>query len=103
MMHSEDIFGNTDKFMLELRNNMLLPGTLSERQFLLLTRLSSIRCDSVILAMKDYLVGGHSRKYVCERYNINNSYFSITLNRIIRINALAACLSPYYPRASVTE
>ncbi|WP_425364833.1 PapB/FocB family fimbrial expression transcriptional regulator, partial [Escherichia coli] len=27
--------------------------------------ISSIHSDRVILAMKDYLVGGHSRKEVC--------------------------------------
>ncbi|ENV7121578.1 adhesin biosynthesis transcription regulatory family protein [Escherichia coli] len=103
MMHGENIFGNSDVFMLELRKNMLLPGSLSERQFLLLTKLSSIRSDRVILAMKNYLVDGHSRKHVCERYNINNSYFSTTLNRIFQINALAARLAPYYPRTSFID
>ncbi|EPH6219116.1 PapB/FocB family fimbrial expression transcriptional regulator, partial [Escherichia coli] len=24
--------------------------------------------------MKDYLVGGHSRKEVCEKYQMNNGY-----------------------------
>ncbi|WP_349304593.1 PapB/FocB family fimbrial expression transcriptional regulator [Escherichia coli] len=53
----------------------------------------------VILAMRDYLVDGHSRKQICERYNMNNGYFSTTLNRIARINAMVVHLAPYYPEA----
>lgn len=45
----------------------------------LLIGISSIHSDRVILAMKDYLVGGHSRKEVCEKYQMNNGYFSTTL------------------------
>lgn len=64
--------------------------------FFLLIGISSIHSDRVILAMKDYLVGGHSRKEVCEKYQMNNGYFSTTLGRLIRLNALAARLAPYY-------
>ncbi|ENN3860810.1 transcriptional regulator [Escherichia coli] len=83
-------------FMLELCRDKLLPGSLVDKQYLLLIQLSSIRCGRVFLAMKDYLVDGHSRKQVCERYNMNNGYFSTTLNRITRINALVTHLAPYY-------
>ncbi|EPY5158732.1 PapB/FocB family fimbrial expression transcriptional regulator [Klebsiella pneumoniae] len=100
MAQGENILGDSDLFMLELRRSSLLPGSLSEEQFLLLTRLSSIRCDRVILAMKDYLVDGHSRKQVCVRYSIHNGYFSTTLNRILRINTLVASLAKYYPQVS---
>ena len=86
-------------FMLELCRNALLPGSLADEQYFLLIRLSSIRCEKVVLAMRDYLVDGHSRKQICERYNMNNGYFSTTLNRIARINALVAHLAPYYPEA----
>ncbi|WP_309487487.1 PapB/FocB family fimbrial expression transcriptional regulator [Escherichia coli] len=33
---------------------------------------------------------------VCEKYQMNNGYFSTTLGRLIRLNALAARLAPYY-------
>lgn len=52
--------------------------------------------DRVILAMKDYLVSGHSRKDVCEKYQMNNGYFSTTLGRLTRLNVLVARLAPYY-------
>ena len=65
-----------------------------------ITYLSDIGCLEIqgasLLAMKDYLVGGHSRKEVCEKYQMNNGYFSTTLGRLIRLNALAARLAPYY-------
>ncbi|CAD5739984.1 adhesin biosynthesis transcription regulatory family protein [Escherichia coli] len=97
MTQEEDIPEDGDLFIFELRKSTLLPGTLSEEQFFLLTQLSSIRCDRVILAMKNYLVDGHSRRQVCERYCMNNGYFSTTMNRISRINALVARLAQYYP------
>ena len=78
------------------RESVLLPGSMSEMHFFLLIGISSIHSDRVILAMKDYLVGGHSRKEVCEKYQMNNGYFSTTLGRLIRLNALAARLAPYY-------
>ncbi|EPO9567871.1 adhesin biosynthesis transcription regulatory family protein [Escherichia coli] len=83
-------------FLLNIRESVLLPGSMSEMHFFLLIGISSIHSDRVILAMKDYLVGGHSRKDVCEKYQMNNGYFSTTLGRLIRLNALAARLAPYY-------
>lgn len=85
-----------DAFFFDMRENMLLPGHVSEMQFFLLIDISSIHSDKVILAMKDYLVGGRSRKYVCDTYQINNGYFSTTLGRLNRLNALVARLAPYY-------
>ncbi len=83
--------------MLNIRESVLLLGSMSEMHFFfLLIGISSIHSDRVILAMKDYLVGGHSRKEVCEKYQMNNGYFSTTLGRLIRLNALAARLAPYY-------
>ena len=45
--------------------------------------------------MKDYLVSGHSRKDVCEKYQMNNGYFSTTLGPY-QLNVLVARLAPYY-------
>ncbi|EFP5537009.1 TPA: S/F1C fimbrial major subunit operon transcriptional regulator, partial [Escherichia coli] len=39
---------------------------------------------------------GHSRKDVCEKYQMNNGYFSTTLGRLTRLNVLVARLAPYY-------
>jgi len=90
MAHHEVISRSGNAFLLNIRESVLLPGSMSE------IGISSIHSDRVILAMKDYLVGGHSRKEVCEKYQMNNGYFSTTLGRLIRLNALAARLAPYY-------
>ncbi|WP_241166115.1 adhesin biosynthesis transcription regulatory family protein [Escherichia coli] len=78
MAHHEVISRSGNAFLLNIRESVLLPGSMSE------------------MHMKDYLVGGHSRKEVCEKYQMNNGYFSTTLGRLIRLNALAARLAPYY-------
>ena len=90
MAHHEVISRSGNAFLLNIRESVLLPGSMSEMHFFLLIGISSIHSDRVILAMKDYLVGGHSRK------EMNNGYFSTTLGRLIRLNALAARLAPYY-------
>ncbi|HCQ3813278.1 TPA: transcriptional regulator [Escherichia coli] len=69
---------------------------MSEMQFYLLIGISSIHSYKAILAMKAYLVDGVSRKEVCVKYKLNNGYFSTTIGKLIRLNALAARLAPYY-------
>ncbi|WNU18213.1 adhesin biosynthesis transcription regulatory family protein [Escherichia coli] len=82
MAHHEVISRSGNAFLLNIRESVLLPGSMSEMHFFLLIGISSIHSDRVILAMKDYLVGGHSRKEVCEKYQMNNGYFSTTLGRL---------------------
>lgn len=94
MAHHEVISRSGNAFLLNIRERTVA-RSMSEMHFLLIG-ISSIHSDRVILAMKDYLVGGHSRKEVCEKYQMNNGYFSTTLGRLIRLNALAARLAPYY-------
>ncbi|MEE6304592.1 PapB/FocB family fimbrial expression transcriptional regulator [Escherichia coli] len=73
MAHHEVISRSGNAFLLNIRESVLLPGSMSEMHFFLLIGISSIHSDRVILAMKDYLVGGHSRKEVCEKYQMNIS------------------------------
>ncbi|HFF6196425.1 TPA: S/F1C fimbrial major subunit operon transcriptional regulator [Escherichia coli] len=99
MAQHEVITRGGDAFLLKLRESALSSGSMSEEQFFLLIGISSIHSDRVILAMKDYLVSGHSghsRKDVCEKYQMNNGYFSTTLGRLTRLNVLVARLAPYY-------
>ena len=94
MAQHEVITRGGDAFLLKLRESALSSGSMSEEQFFLLIGISSIHSDRVILAMKDYLVSGHSRKD--EKYQMNNGYFSTTLGRLTRLNVLVARLAPYY-------
>lgn len=81
------------------REGVLMPGEVPEEQFWLLIEISSIHSERNIHALKDYLVSGYSRKAVCERYGVNNGYFSTSLGRLHRINQMAWKLAPYYRNA----
>ncbi|EFH2540535.1 transcriptional regulator, partial [Escherichia coli] len=45
----------------------LIPGKMSEMHFWLLVEISPIHSEKIILALKDFLVMGYTRKEVCER------------------------------------
>ncbi|WP_249920313.1 adhesin biosynthesis transcription regulatory family protein [Escherichia coli] len=71
-------------------------GQLTESKFWLLIELSTIHSDKIIRALRDYLVGGETRKVVCERYSVSNGYLSTSLSRIYRVNHIVTQLVPYY-------
>ncbi|EET4711919.1 TPA: transcriptional regulator [Escherichia coli O156:H25] len=73
-------------------------GNLDEEHFRILIDLSPIRSEKVMLALRDYLVHGHSRKDICERYDLNNAYLSISISRITRISRLIYSAIPYYSK-----
>ncbi|EFN7977363.1 transcriptional regulator [Escherichia coli] len=74
----------------------LLRGEVNDEHFRLLVSISSIHSEKVILALKDYLVDGRSRKYVCDSYKLNNGYFSVSLSRLTRISQIIARIVRYY-------
>ncbi|EHR6806612.1 transcriptional regulator [Salmonella enterica] len=80
----------------KIRNANFKPGKLSEEHFWLLIEISSMHSERVILALKDYLVFGYTRKYVIERYHVNNGYFSVSLARLINVSKTVSKLIPYY-------
>lgn len=80
----------------QAKNRMLIPGFVSEAAFDLLIELSSVHSIKIINALRDYLVSGDDRRIACERYGANNSYFSIALGRIFRINQIVSQLASYY-------
>lgn len=80
------------------RDTQLKAGKLAEEHFWLLIEISSIHSERVILALKDYLVFGYTRKYVTERYGVNNGYFSVSLARLTNISKLVLELIPFYKK-----
>jgi hypothetical protein len=80
----------------QLRNAKLKPGKLTEEHFWLLIEISSMHSEKVILALRDYLVFGFTRKHVVERYGVNNGYFSLSLARLANVNKVVLKLIPYY-------
>ncbi|EIX7312452.1 transcriptional regulator, partial [Escherichia coli] len=39
---------------------------------------------------------GCSRKFICENYNINNGYLTVSLNRVSKIHQCLLQLKKYY-------
>ncbi len=83
-------------FLTKTQGESLMPGEMPEFQFWLLVEISPIHSEKIILALKDFLVMGYSRKEVCERHNISSGYFSGALGRFQRVNATVAQLMPFY-------
>ena len=71
-------------------------GSLSGEQFDLLVELSSIHSRKVIMAMRDHLVQGDSRKVVCERYGVNAGYLSVCIRRLLRVEKGVSKLVRFY-------
>ncbi|EPO8475120.1 adhesin biosynthesis transcription regulatory family protein [Yersinia enterocolitica] len=82
--------------MTRIRRGMLVSGCVDEEQFWLLIDISSMHSNKMIQALRDYLVLGVSRKEVRERYNVNDGYFSTSLNRLQHISYISAQLATYY-------
>ena len=74
----------------------LVPGQVHEIHFQLLMEISPVYSDKVILALRDFLVLGFTRKESCERHNVSPGYLSTTLGRIQNISKSVSRLMPYY-------
>lgn len=91
-----EYFVGKEIMLSRIRRGALIPEKVNEEHFWLLIGVSSIHSEKVIQALRDYLVLGVSRKDVCERYDVNNGYFSTSLNRLQRISQAAAQMVVYY-------
>lgn len=98
MLHRKDTehFIGKEIMLSRIRRGALIPEKVNEEHFWLLISISSIHSEKVIQALRDYLVLGASRKDVCERYDVNNGYFSTSLKRLQRISQIAAQMVIYY-------
>ncbi|EFJ2298141.1 transcriptional regulator [Escherichia coli] len=79
-----------------LCSEYLTPGCMEEELFLLLMEISPICSKKVFESLKSYLVDGCSRKFICENYNINNGYLTVSLNRVSKIHQCLLQLKKYY-------
>ncbi len=75
---------------------LLTPGCMDEKQFLLLMDISPICSKKVFESLRAYLVDGCSRKFICEKYNINNGYLTVSLERLNKIHQCVLLLKKYY-------
>ncbi|MDW9200281.1 adhesin biosynthesis transcription regulatory family protein [Escherichia coli] len=76
--------------------SMLTPGCLEEEHFLLLMDISPICSKKVFDSLRAYLVDGRSRKFICETYNINNGYLTVSLNRLNKIHQCISSIKRFY-------
>ncbi|HBC5730656.1 TPA: adhesin biosynthesis transcription regulatory family protein [Escherichia coli] len=83
-------------FLSKNQKDYLMPGKMSESHFWLLIEISPIHSEKIILALKDFLVMGYSRREVCERHKISSGYFSGAIGRFQRVNAAVIQLIPFY-------
>ncbi|GDT21796.1 transcriptional regulator [Escherichia coli] len=74
----------------------LTPGCMDEEHFLLLMDISPICSRKVFESLRAYLVDGCSRKFICENYNINNGYLTVSLNRVNKIHQCVSLLKKFY-------
>ncbi|ATO79357.1 TPA: PapB/FocB family fimbrial expression transcriptional regulator [Escherichia coli] len=76
--------------------DVLTQGCMDEEHFLLLMDISPICSKKVFESLRAYLVDGRSRKFICENYNINNGYLTVSLNRLNKIHQCLFLLKKYY-------
>ncbi|EIY0410540.1 transcriptional regulator [Escherichia coli] len=68
------------------RKGKITSGELPEEQFWLLIDISPICSENLINAMREHLVFSFSRKEVCGKYCVSNSYLSTGLNKLHHVN-----------------
>ncbi|HGE5436100.1 TPA: PapB/FocB family fimbrial expression transcriptional regulator [Escherichia coli] len=81
-----------------VRRGGIGPGSINDEQFELLVELSPVYSHKAIKSMRDHLVLGHTRKCVCERYNISNGYMSTCLSKLSYTHNLVSCLVKFYKK-----
>ncbi|EMV2691264.1 transcriptional regulator [Escherichia coli] len=69
---------------------------LSDKQFELLVELSSIHSKKVILALRDHLVLGKTRKEVCAQYGVGAGYLSLCIRRLLIVEKVVSRLAGFY-------
>ncbi|EFN7493756.1 TPA: adhesin biosynthesis transcription regulatory family protein [Escherichia coli] len=71
---------------------------MSVEHFRCLIEISSINSQKVISTMEDFFFHGKSRKEACERNNVAQGYFSISMRKFLKINNIVAQVAKFYRR-----
>ncbi len=71
-------------------------NNISNEHFWLLIELSAIRSNKIIMSLRDYLVDGFSKQEACDRNDVSQSYFSISLKKILYIHNISSLISKFY-------
>ncbi|WP_331320687.1 PapB/FocB family fimbrial expression transcriptional regulator [Escherichia marmotae] len=71
-------------------------GSMSVEHFRHLVEISSINSRKVICALEDFFVHGMTRKEACDKHNVAQGYFSISMRKFIKVNNTVSHLTRYY-------
>lgn len=74
----------------------IAPGSIDHTHFHLLLSLTSINSERMTKALENYFVLGESKKNVCEKFDVNSSYFSLKVRLIQDVSRTVLSLYPYY-------
>ncbi|HCQ9044616.1 TPA: hypothetical protein OMI82_004821 [Escherichia coli] len=74
----------------------LEPGKVDKELLAILIDISPIRSDKLITALGEYYIHGEKRKLICDKYKINQGYFSLKIREIQDLNFRIYNLFPFY-------
>jgi len=87
----------TNKYNSELNGyGLLTQGEVNDIHFGLLMSVFRVSNARMMLALKDFLVYGKSRKMACSENNVSQSYFSIKLKQLQILSQTMARACIYY-------
>lgn len=80
----------------KVQRGQLIAGAVDDNHFYLLVDIVGVRNKQMVLALRDYLVLGKSRKISCGEHKVSQSYFSIKLYQLEEVSKLIASSYIYY-------
>lgn len=92
----EEVEKNLFPLFPKSKKSGLRPEGISENHFWMLIEISPLHSKKVILALRDFLVTGGSRKEVCMRHDVSQGYFSVALSKVSYVHNMVSVLAPYY-------
>lgn len=91
-----DYYLGKEIMLVRIRRGVLIFVKVNEEYFWLFIGILFIYSEKIIQVFRDYFVFGVFRKDVCECYEVNNGYFSISLNCLLCISQVVVQMVVYY-------
>ncbi len=74
----------------------LAAGQVCDEHFWLLAELSPVHSEKALMALRDYFVFGYSRREICTRHGISQSYLGVAIRRIVHVNKIVKIITQFY-------
>lgn len=87
---------NVDTDHYSSQRGKLIPGEVDGDLLHLLVSIVGVKNEQMVLALRDVLVHGKTRKQACGDYNVSQSYFSIKLHQLQGVSVLISRAYIYY-------